>query len=293
MSFQKLGCPNSQCQNTLSFKKDGYYFRRNDSRSVQRYQCLCCLKKFSRSTYQFEYRQHKRRVNHPLLKLLVSGVSQRRAALFLNINKNTVARKFDYLARKYSAKHQAWLKNKGRHEIAHVQFDDLVTIEHTKLKPLTVTSVVDPQSLHILSAKVGQIPSFGLIAKLSRAKYGKRMNEHPKCLSAAFDEIKSIVHPQALFESDEHYGYPPVVKAFFPEATHKAYKGGRGCITGQGELKKLGFDPLFAINHIYAMFRANINRLVRRTWCTTKKAEKLQQHLDLYVWFHNQVLKAY
>ena len=292
MNFHKLGCPNSHCSNTEYFKKDGHYFRRNDSRLVQRYQCLSCFKKFSNSTSQLEYRQQKRRVNHPLLKLFVSGVSQRRAALLININKNTVARKFDYLARKYSAKNQAWLKNKEKHQITHVQFDDLVTIEHTKLKPLTVTSVVDTNSLQILSAKVGQIPSFGLVAKLSRDKYGKRVNEHPRCLSEAFDEIKDIVHPKALFESDEHYSYPPVVKAFFPEAIHIAYKGGRGCITGQGELKKLGFDPLFAINHTYAMFRANINRLVRRTWCTTKKAEKLQQHLDLYVWFHNQVLRA-
>ncbi|EQC44199.1 hypothetical protein [Bacteriovorax sp. Seq25_V] len=48
---------------------------------------------------------------------------------------------------------------------------------------------------------------------------------------------------------------------YFPEAEYRRYKGGRGCIAGQGELKKLRFDPLFTLNHTCAMFRSNINRL--------------------------------
>jgi hypothetical protein len=38
------------------------------------------------------------------------------------------------------------------------------------------------------------------------------------------------------------------------------------------------------------MLRANINRLFRRTWCTTKKPERLEQHLAVYMDFHNRVL---
>ena len=89
------------------------------------------------------------------------------------------------------------------------------------------------------------------------------------------------------FESDEHNFYPPVVKKYFPEAKHKRYKGGRACVAGQGELKKKKYDPLFAINHTYAMFRANINRLIRRTWNTTKEIEQLQNHLDIYCYAFN------
>jgi hypothetical protein len=76
----------------------------------------------------------------------------------------------------------------------------------------------------------------------------------------------------------------------FPGAEHARHLGGRGCITGQGELKKLRFDPLFSLNHTCAMLRANINRLFRRTWCTTKKKERLEQHLWVYMDFHNRVL---
>ena len=56
---------------------------------------------------------------------------------------------------------------------------------------------------------------------------------------------------------------------------------------GQGQLKKIGFDPLLSLNHTYAMLRANINRLIRKTWRTTKDPKGLKDHIDLYVNFHN------
>ncbi|HLT21984.1 MAG TPA: hypothetical protein VKZ84_01005, partial [Bacteriovoracaceae bacterium] len=73
-----------------------------------------------------------------------------------------------------------------------------------------------------------------------------------------------------------------------PRAEHIRHKGGRGCIVGQGELKKLARDPLFTLNHTCAMLRANINRLVRKTWCTNKKIERLKMHLDIFIDFYNQ-----
>ena len=55
-------------------------------------------------------------------------------------------------------------------------------------------------------------------------------------------------------------------------------------------LKKIRFDPLFSLNHTCAMLRANLNRLFRRTWCTTKKPERLALHIAMYVVFHNETL---
>jgi hypothetical protein len=59
---------------------------------------------------------------------------------------------------------------------------------------------------------------------------------------------------------------------------------------GQGELKRGGFDPLFSLNHTAAMFRDRLKRLSRRTWCTTKRPDRLQLLLDLYAWYHNELL---
>jgi len=87
--------------------------------------------------------------------------------------------------------------------------------------------------------------------------------------------------------SDQCPRYPGLVKKLFPQATHETSKGRRGCVVGQGELKAGGWDPLFALNHTAAMFRAHVSRLFRRTWNTTKKPAHLAAHMTLYVAHHN------
>ena len=91
--------------------------------------------------------------------------------------------------------------------------------------------------------------------------------------------------PEPWFERG---GY---TQADFPKADYKCHIGLKSAIAGQGELKKAWRDPLFAINHTFAMLRANINRLIRRTWCSTKKIPCLEDHLALYAWVHNSKLQ--
>ncbi len=289
------GCPNLLCpqyQNTYLIIKDGSYYRMDDARFIPRFKCKACGKKFSASSRTLECFQKKRRINQPLFKLLSSGVSMRRCALILGINPITVERKLVYLATKARLSQLAFLESLKANPIRKIQFDDLITSEHTKMKPLAVTLAVDTQSRKILNIDVSRIPAFGLLAKKSRMKYGKRENEHRLKLDQFMQNIAPVVHSQALIQSDEHHLYHPVVQKYFPEATHEQFKGGRGCIAGQGELKKLHYDPLFSLNHTCAMLRANINRLFRRTWCTTKKPERLKDHLDIYCQFHNEYLVA-
>ena len=76
----------------------------------------------------------------------------------------------------------------------------------------------------------------------------------------------------------------------FPKSSHLTFKGVRGSITAQGELKKQGFDPIFSLNHTCAMLRANLSRLIRKTWCTTKCIHRLYAHLVLYAEYHNRHL---
>jgi len=240
------------------------------------------------ASFSAEKNQNKRRVNYPLMLLIASGVSQRRAAIILKVTRKTVARKFQFLAMECKRKNRLWLEQTYlNHKVKEAQFDDLITIEHTKLKPLSVSTIVDKNTMKILGTKVSQIGAFGHLAQLSRKKYGKRKNNHKEKISDLFNETKKYIHPFAKFESDEHRTYPIIVKKYFPQATHLRYKGGRGAIAGQGELKKLRFDPLFAINHTYAMFRANINRLFRKTWNTTKTISQLQNHLEIYTYAFN------
>jgi len=128
------------------------------------------------------------------------------------------------------------------------------------------------------------------LARVSIKKYGYREDKRPIAWDQLFRNLTSIVAENAYFESDANPHYPKYLKRYFHKSTHRRFEGGRGAVTGQGELKKLKFDPLFALNHTCAMLRANLNRLFRRTWCTTKTVQGLIDHLSLYVVYHNKVL---
>ncbi len=210
----------------------------------------------------------------------------RRAALILNIHRVTVARKFEFLAKRSERRNLESLK-KMESSITHLQFDDLITSHHTKLKPLSVSVAVDAQTRKILNLKVSQIPAFGHLSKTSRLKYGYRRSEHLKSLRSLFKEIKSLISTNALIECDEHKLYPRIISEYLPSSKLHTYKSIPSSIVGQGELKRSKRDPLFCINHTLAMLRANINRLFRRTWCTTKKPQRLLMHLMMYMEFHN------
>lgn len=221
---------------------------------------------------------------------LASGTSMRRTARILNIHYMTVQRKLIYLAEKSRMKQAEYLQELKAQPVKHLQFDDLITSVHTKLKPLSVTIAIDADSRAILGAKVSEIPAFGHLAELSRKKYGRRKNQHEEKLNELFAEIAPAIHPNARICSDEHRMYAPAVARFFPQSDYHQYKGEKACVAGQGELKKVQYDPLFMINHTCAMFRGNINRLIRRTWCTTKKESMLENHIQIFIAFNNQKL---
>lgn len=291
MKKKRYGCPNKACENyqdTNGVIRDGKFKRRNDSRIIQRYKCKNCGVRFSNATFSLAAYQKKRRINKMVEHLLSSSVSKRRAAIILGVNRKTIDRRVHYLSERAQQCNQKLI---AKSETAvNVQIDDLITIEHTKLKPLTVSIVVDTDKRRILGAKVSQIPAFGLLAEKSVKKYGYRKSMHRYGLEQLLKKIKPAISSNAHFKSDEHKLYPQLISKYFPDATHETFKGGRGCVAGQGELKKLVFDPIFTINHTCAMFRANINNLVRKTWCTTKKPENLQKRINIFINYYNTVL---
>lgn len=283
-------CPSKSigCKRHGEVVRFGRYYRKSDRRFIQRFKCTHCGQHFSQSTGTLCYRQNKRHLNHKIYQLLVSGVSQRRISFLLNTHQITVARKLEFLALKL--RHKNLLHRKRLKQISEVQFDDLETFEHTKLKPLSVTLMVEKGTRFILGFEVSRMPAKGLLAKRSIKKYGFRQDERPQGRDRLFRKVRGNIRGKILLESDENPHYPRDVKRYFPEALHITQPGQRGCITGQGELKKTAFDPLFSLNHTCAMFRANVNRLFRKTWCTTKKVQRLADHLELYVYFHNSQL---
>ena len=294
----KRSCPDSEClsqnkgPNPARIVRKGSYWRRSDGQRIPRFLCLDCSRSFSSSRFFPSYRQKKRKLNFPIMQLLNSGVSQRRAALILGVNRKTIIRKFRFQAEQARTKQSAFLEGleKKGQPIVSVQFDDLETSEHSKCKPLSVALAIEPVSRKILGFQVSSMPARGPLSEIARRRYGHRPDLRSQGWDKLFSSLKPIVHEKARWLSDENPHYPRHLKRHHPKAVHETTQGRRGCVAGQGELKKIGFDPLFSLNHTCAMMRANLNRLFRRTWCTTKTQAGLIDHISLYVQFHNEVL---
>ncbi|AGH96435.1 hypothetical protein [Pseudobdellovibrio exovorus] len=270
--------------------KTGFFFRKSDSKYIQRWKCPACLRTFSTATNSLCFAQKKRRLNPLIQQYLIGKVSQRRISVFLNINRKTVARKVIFLGHKHRLSRFRYLKKYQKVKAQKVQFDDMITFEHTKCKPVAISILVEEKSRKILDFEVSAIAANGRLAEISRKKYGKRKDYRRSGWETLFARNQKFVDKKAHFKSDEYPLYRDALKKYFPDSTHEQFKGRKGCVVGQGELKAGGLDPLFALNHSAAMIRDGLGRLVRKTWCTTKRLDRLRDQLDIYIDYHNRIL---
>lgn len=285
-----IHCPYCKAKNSSSGSRElvvsfGSFLRKSDNSRLQRFKCKPCVRTFSVASLHPCYRQKKRHLNPQIFQLLASGNSQRRLAKLLHTNRKTIVRKFLFLG---LVAHHCFLKERETYPKAlEVEFDDLETFEHSKLKPLSVIMMSESRTRRILGFRVAKMPAKGLLVEKSLKKYGKRKDERKYFRESLFKELKPFLSERVLIKSDQNPHYKNSVKKFFPKSDHEVFLGRRGCVTGQGELKAGGYDPLFTLNHNFAMLRANINRLFRRTWNTTKKPERLSLHIAIYTLYHN------
>jgi hypothetical protein len=163
------------------------------------------------------------------------------------------------------AQHNLEVYRATREKVTRLDFDELESFEHTKCKPLTAAIAVEDGSRKILSISLGRIPAKGPLAALSRKKYGPRPCERKKCLTKMFQDLEVCLAPNGLVKTDQSKSYPPFIRKYLTGWQHEATPGRRGCIVGQGELKEGAWDPLFSLNHTYAMIRDGLKRLARRT----------------------------
>jgi transposase-like protein len=279
--------PCAPCLSTHVIRK-GFFLRPNGRTKVQRYACKSCRGRFSERTLLPEWRQKKPHKNEMLRKLLMTGVSQRGAAFVLGISRITVARRipwFARLAREANARHVASL---GPREI--LMFDEMISFEHSNWKQLSLPIVVDEETQSILAVGVARIPCSGPNAQKAYDKYGPRPTQVPAVLRAVLGRVAPLVGPQGYVMTDRSKAYPDALREVFPQRLHVAFPSRKACVVGQGEMKEGGWDPLFMLNHAYAMIRDHLCTLHRATWCTTKRPDRLHDLLDIYAWWHNGTL---
>jgi hypothetical protein len=206
-------------------------------------------------------------------------------AILLHASRTTIARKFVLLGR--ICQEILVEENRLIPAVREMQFDDLETFIHTKCKPVSAGIAVEGGTRRILGFRVSQMPAKGKLAAKALKKYGPRADHRPKAREELFPELAPLLAPGCVIKTDMNPHYGPAVKRHFPDCRHEVFKGRRACIVGQGELKVGGRDPLFSLNHTYAMLRANVSRLFRRSWNTSKRMDRLEAHISIYAVFHN------
>ena len=280
-------CPH--CHSKSIIKKNFYYVKHARSQ-FRRYYCKSCNKTFSSRTISPTYRQLKPFLNMPIFSFIVSGNTQSRIAKLVGCSQTTVARKLVWLS-----KHIKDLEY-NENDCRHLQIDEMETIEHTKLKPLTIPLCVS-ESYKILGVGVGRIPAKGHLAEISRKKYGIRTNERQDVLEKLFINIKLKLNCKPIsITTDAHPIYKELVRKHFPKTLHVIVNSNERVkkkreLLYTAEQKKL-FDPMFALNQRCAMLRSDLRRLTRRSWCTTKRVENLLSQLELYQVYNNTQIAA-
>ena len=293
----KIRCPKCQAHfrrsdyTTRPIVKFGSFYRTSDRKQVQRFFCNPCVLHFSVATLYVCYKQKKRHYNEKIARELAAGVSMRECARVLKVNKKTVVRKMIHMGRR--AQEELEILNKKRAKAKIFEFDDLETFEHSKCKPLAVGLAVEFKTRWILGYEVAQMAAKGLLVTKSLKKYGKREDQRAFARFSLFSRIRSYAEKDSVIKTDENPHYEREIKRFFPDATYQTYKGRKSSLGGQGELKKVGFDPIFSLNHTCAVLRYRTSRLIRKTWNTTKKKERLSLHLAIVILHHNLSLPGH
>ena len=278
-------CPNCRKPRNFSIRKGS--FRRSTGKCtfIQRYFCKACNKHYSDQTGTLTYRERKPQLTQRLFILLAMGNSMRGSSFILNIHRRTVERKLRRLGRFASKQQERYLRRQKKFSI--IVFDEMETIEHTKCKPLSITLAVEEGTRRILFAEAARMPAKGLLASLSRKRYGYRKDDRPESLRRMLTKLKPLCVNKVTIKTDMSPRYPKYISEVLKEAVHEPSKGRRAAVVGQGELKVGKYDPLFSLNHSCAMFRDHLKTLTRRTWCTIKRPERFQDLLNIYTCFHN------
>lgn len=278
-----IHCPYKECKNNLNplegfYNKKGYYKTKHNYQPVPRYQCKTCKKYFSSQTFKDTYKQKKPELNKEVFKYYSSAMTQRRLAKTLDCNLKTVVRKFLFLADKARKIHN---KRVSLIKTNIIMIDEMETSEHTKMKPLSIAIIVDGSGKEIIDLCVAEMNCKGHLAKRSQEKYGYREDWREDAMDEVLNTAKKCANENVKVFTDGKTSYPSAILRAFPKATIEVS-------VSRGKRHDTEFDPLFGINHMAAVLRHDLSRLSRRTWVTTKKAERLQAHLDMYIAYRNE-----
>ena len=298
MAFQPAYCPceNPKCDATPGFQyqRRGTFRRLCDGRVVQRYYCKRCKRTFSQQTFRVDHHLRRPSLDYLVFLGLVSKVSQRQMTRKYHCGRGSVARRMQRYGEHCRAFHQTALRLRERSLAweGHFQLDELETYEtDRRLKPVTVPLLVHMPSRCVLHTAVGTLPprkplpprKQKQLEQIEAEEGKKRKSESREKVSECFEVLKQITPGEGPVRvgTDEKPTYRAILKKTFGKRLEHRR-------THSKEPRTIK-NPLFLVNHTFAMLRDGLGRLVRRNWGATKEREKLGWHLWLYIGWRNYV----
>ena len=288
-------CPNVGCEahhrpQKGFFRKSGCYGAACHARPVQRFRCKSCRRSFSLQTFRASRGDRRPECNEPLLRLLVSGVGLRKAAEMLGLDLHSVQRKKRKLGATCEQIHRNLCKQlpEGRAFV----LDEEETYERLSIRPLTVPLVVEAESWFVVAATAGSIRRLAARGSKRRARqerdellHGRRADESNACVALVLGELARRTTGQLTLHTDQKRSYQTIGKRLMP--------GRLLHLTTSGKAPRNQANPLFPINSTIAISRCYCSRLRRRSWLVSKKKERLQNHLHVFIAYRNYVRRRF
>ena len=158
--------------------------------------------------------------------------------------------------------------------------------EGNKLKQISIALGIRYKTGDILGARVATMKCKGPMAAKSQKLYPLRTDTREAAFRSVVQNVARVAKPCITIASDAKPSYGNIIKGVIPDAVHTPYKRPKRKKKDDPEIEK-GLDPLYRLNHMAAMLRADISRLARRTWAASKMWERLEDHLSIYIAFNN------
>lgn len=268
--MEQLKCPMCFSQDIA---KKGWLRNKKNPNPIRQYRCRPCGRRFSYNALKDTKLQKKPQLNDKIMKLYCERGTLRGIARVLKVNYKTVVRKFLFMAVKAREIHLKTLDEKGI-VTKYIQFDEMETFEHTREKPLGIALSVRPKTGEIVSAKVSRIPikALTLSPKKKRA-YKDKTNKREKLAEMLLETSKALHDGYSVLSCDGSPEYVKMSKIMCPKSLVETHIN--------------DYAGMWRLNHTCAKLRHHISRLNRKTWATTKREDRLQMHIDLFIAYQN------
>lgn len=296
MFFEPPFCPSTDCpahQKTdlRWFKRCGYYRPKCRTEPVPRFQCLVCNRGFSRQTFRHDYRDHKPHTNEPTFLNLISGVGLRQTARLVGLDVHSVQGKLRKMARTCQQLHDNLCVVLRASDFL---LDEEETFEHSSIRTVTMPVVIERKTWFVVATTAGPIRRLAKAGSPRRRwqerdeeKHGRRPDTSRACVRKTLMALKKRIPEGGTIRlfSDLKSSYTTLAKDVFGAAVTHLRTSSRAARTTA--------NPLFPINTTLAMTRDNNGRLRRKSWLVSKKAERLEQQMHLFVCYRNYVRKRF